>query len=203
MAEVAVDARAVRALRAQLARRRGERVGWKLGLGDRERIGDELVVGHLTSATQLAAGATYQLYGATRIHADAEVAVQIGDDGTISCYAAALELVDLDTAPDDPEAIVADNIFHRAFAFGPPRDELPPRVQARLLVNDDVRATGDASPTLRQRIAAAADMIAAAGERLEARDWIITGSVVQVAVHRDDEVVADFPQLGAVGLRLA
>ena len=36
-----------------------ERVGWKLGVGERERIGGELAVGHLTSATRLDPGATY------------------------------------------------------------------------------------------------------------------------------------------------
>jgi hypothetical protein len=36
------------------------RVGWKLGMGDRERIGDEIAIGYLTSATVLDVGATYR-----------------------------------------------------------------------------------------------------------------------------------------------
>ena len=35
------------------------RVGWKLGMGHGERIGDEVAIGHLTSATLLDPGATY------------------------------------------------------------------------------------------------------------------------------------------------
>jgi 2-keto-4-pentenoate hydratase len=69
-------------------------VGWKVGAGDRERIGDGIVVGHLTSASVLDPGATYRADSAAALHADAEVALLIGRDGAIDGYATALELVD-------------------------------------------------------------------------------------------------------------
>jgi 2-keto-4-pentenoate hydratase len=161
------------------------------------------VVGHLTTATQLEPDSTYDLQTALRVHADAEVAVRIGEHGRIERYAAALELVDLDSAPDDAEAIVADNIFHRAFALGPPSVELPQHVEARLLVNGGVGAADEVTAPLEERVARAGRILAAAGERFEHGDWIITGSVAQVAVHRGDRVVADFGELGRVGLGLA
>jgi hypothetical protein len=64
--------------------------------------------------------------------------VAIGDDGDVVGYAGALELVDL-RGDSDADRIVAENVFHRAFAVGVVRAaELP--VEARLLVNDGVRA---------------------------------------------------------------
>jgi len=55
-----------------------ERVGWKLGIGDGERIGDEVALGHLTSATLLDPGAAYAAGAPADLRADVEVALQIG-----------------------------------------------------------------------------------------------------------------------------
>jgi 2-keto-4-pentenoate hydratase len=107
-----VDPRLVGALAVQLERWRAalrggaERVGWKLGMGDGERIGDEVAVGHLTSATLLDPGATYGGGGDVALHADAEVALWLGRDvppgadpvavaEAIAGYGVALEVVDL------------------------------------------------------------------------------------------------------------
>jgi hypothetical protein len=198
MAVADVDARLVAALREQLARRHGARVGWKLGIGERERIGGQLVVGNLTSATRLEPGATYFNAEASRLHADAEVAVEIGEAGEIAGYAAAVELVDLDDAPEDSEGIVAANIFHRAFALGPTQPQLPQRLEGRLLVNGNIRASGEAPDTFAERDRTAAKILSAVGERPEPGDRIITGSVVQIAVHAGEEVSADFGPLGLV-----
>ncbi len=136
-----VDPRLASALAVQLRRRRlaleggAEHVGWKLGVGARERIGTGPAVGHLTSATQLATGGAYRAGEALELHADAEVALELGRDVSpdtdersagqaIAGYGAALEIVDLG-APDDAEAIVAANVFHRAFAFGRMQPSLP------------------------------------------------------------------------------
>jgi hypothetical protein len=48
---------------------------------------------------------------------------------------------------------------------------------------------------------APARLLAGVGERLRRGDWIITGSVVQVAVRPGEEVIADFGELGRVGRR--
>ena len=57
-----------------------ERVGWKLGMGERERIGAGPVIGHLTSATRLPSGAALDVSELAAPYADAEVALVIGED---------------------------------------------------------------------------------------------------------------------------
>jgi 2-keto-4-pentenoate hydratase len=109
----------VRALKEQLMLRDAllddgaERVGWKLGLGDSERIGGHLAVGHLTSRTCLPDGGRYiPEDGSSELYADAEVAVELGRDldadagreaaaRAIKAYAVALEVCDLSQLPDD------------------------------------------------------------------------------------------------------
>jgi 2-keto-4-pentenoate hydratase len=203
---VTIDPRLARALERQLAAWRAEldagaeRVGWKLGMGEAERIGRDQVVGHLTSATQLGDGDVFH-GNSVDLRADAELAVVIGSDGEIDGYAAALELVDLGTT-DNPEEIVATNVFHRAFALGPFQASFPRGGDARLIVNGDMRDAGPI-PSVADRIHAAATTLAAMGERVEPGDCMITGSVVQVRVEAGDHVVGDFGALGAVRLRIA
>jgi 2-keto-4-pentenoate hydratase len=211
-----IDPRLEAALAAQLddwraALRAGaERVGWKLGMGDRERIGGP-VIGHLTSASRLAPGATYARHGGA-LHADAEVALAIGSDvapdaseeaarAAIAGYGAALELVDLAEPPVEAEAIVAENVWHRAFVLAGGVEALPwEGVDGRLIVNGEVRASAAAPTDFADRVLVVARLLGAMGERLQAGDRIITGSVVQVPIAPGDEVVAD---LGALGSALA
>jgi 2-keto-4-pentenoate hydratase len=212
-----VDARAVATLERQLGRRRAaldagaEHVGWKLGVGDAERIGDEIAVGHLTTTTLHAPGATFTADTAA-LHADAEVAFLLGRDlgpdadeadarRAIAAYAAALEIVDLGNAGDGADAVIATNIFHRAVAFGPPGSALPDT--GRLIVGGETRASGSVSPDLAARLCAAARLLGAVGESLQAGDRVITGSVVQVLVAPGDDVVADFGAFGRVELAIA
>jgi 2-keto-4-pentenoate hydratase len=181
-----------------------ERVGWKLGIGSSERIGGQLVVGHLTSATRLEDGATYRAADAVNLHADAEVALELGRDDAVTGFGAALELVDLGDSPGDPEGIVATNVFHRAFVLGPFHPALPTgSVEVGLVVNGDVRASARAPDDFTDRICAAGRLLGAMGERLRAGDRIITGNVVQVAVAPGDEVIADFGELGRLRLEIA
>ena len=212
-----IDSRLASALAVQLdgwretLRSGAARVGWKVGVGDRERIGGGPVIGHLTSATQLEPGSAYRAAGDADLHADAEVALELGCDvdpdadagaahAAIAGYGAALELVDLGE-PGDAEAIVAANVFHRAFALGPSRPSPPAGgVRARLLVNGEVRADAASEADLAELVQVVARLLGAIGERLQAGDRIITGSVVQVAVRPGDEVVADLGDLGRVEL---
>jgi hypothetical protein len=194
-----VDPRLVAAIERQLRDRDGERVGWKLGIGDRERIGDEIAVGHLTSRTRLEPGATYASAEGD-LHADAEVAVEIGADGEIVGYGPALELVDLRSPPDTPEDVVAANVFHRAVAFGPTGSELPADgVDTRLLVNGDLRDSGRSAFDLGEKVRAAARVLTAVGERLEPGDVVITGSAVPpLSVAPGETVTAELGPLGAL-----
>ena len=198
----AVDSRLVEAMAEQLRRRRAAaRVGWKLGIGERERLGG-IVVGNLTSATVLPPGAVYRSDGGD-LHADAEIAVRIGTDGEINGYAAALGLVDLAGPPDDAFWAIAENVFHRAVAFGPWTEEWPGEIEGALRINDETSRSGPADADAEARLDEARRVLDAAGERLEPGDFVITGNIVQLPVRPGDRVEADLGSLGRVALEIA
>jgi 2-keto-4-pentenoate hydratase len=216
-----IDPRLAAALTVQFAQWRATlsagatRVGWKLGIGAPERIGDEVAIGHLTSATTLAPGSRYRGGSAAALHADAEIALELSRDvepdvdaatagQAIEGFGAALEINDLARPPHDPESIVAANVFHRAVAFGPFRPTRPCGViEARLVINGRVAASAVAANDLADRVRAAARVLGAMGERLKAGDRLITGAVVQVAIKAGDQVIADLGALGQVQLSIA
>jgi hypothetical protein len=198
-----VDPRLSAALREQLARRPpgAVRVGWKYGSGEREQIGGDHVVGHVTSATTLPDGDDYR-GGGQKLQADVEVAVEIGDGGEPSRYAVALEICDV--AADLPvEELVVANDYHRAVAFGRFADALPAGVEGALLVNGERRAAGRVSEEVDARVAAVDRVLRSVGEGLRAGDRVITGLIVNTPVRPGDEVVAELGPLGRVGLRIA
>jgi 2-keto-4-pentenoate hydratase len=189
-------------------------VGWKLGVGDAERIGDEIALGHLTSATLLATGSTFHSSGTRALSADAEIFLEIGRElapnptesearRAVAAYGGALELVDLGDAQDGPQTVVADNIFHRAVAFGPRQPHLPAdELDVRVLVNGQIRAAASAPDDFTERLSAAARLLDAVQERMRPGDRVITGAVVQVPVSEGDTVVADFGPLGSVHIAI-
>jgi hypothetical protein len=197
-----VDPRLLTALREQLSRRTVDavRVGWKRGGGDDERIGGDIAVGHITSATTLENGATY-MGGGEDLHADVELAVEIGADGEISAYGVALELCDL-AAGLTPEEVVANNDYHLAVAFGSFVDALPAQLEAVLVVNG---ARGSSAPApapaeIADRVAAVKRILEAVGETLRPGDRVITGLIVNGPISPGDEVVAELLPLGRVRL---
>jgi 2-keto-4-pentenoate hydratase len=200
-----VDPRLRAALADQLKRRDSalaagaRRVGWKLGIGAAERLGDLPAVGHLTSATELEPGGCFDVEEGVALHADVELAVRIGADGEIAGYGPALELVDLRSAGEAPDEIVRANIFHRGFAFG--SFHRRPSPAAHLIVDDESRAAAPVED-VEKRVAAAARVLASVGERLSPGDRVLTGSIVQEPVTVGELVVADLGPLGSVGVRL-
>jgi 2-keto-4-pentenoate hydratase len=205
------------ALAAQLERRRGDllrgatRVGWKLGTGDAESIGGDLVVGYLTSATTLADGGAYDASADADLHADVEVAVEFEDrlapgstpEAVVRGFRAALELVDLSSADEEADLIVAENVFHRAVAFGPLCPlPLPENVRGSIAIDGAVRGEG-AAGNLFDPLERAAQILASVDEAILAGDRVITGSLTQVPVCRGDVVTADLGALGSVALRLS
>jgi 2-keto-4-pentenoate hydratase len=204
----AVDQRLSAALATQLGRRDAllsagaRRVGWKLGMGDAERIGEGPAVGHLTTATQLRPGESFEVAEGGALHADVELAVEIGAGGRIAGYAAALELVDLGPAGEDPAQIVAANIFHRAFALGAFGPLPAAEVSASLFVDGESRTSAPVED-VQERIAAASRILATVGERLREGDRLITGSIVQEPVAAGEVLGADLGPLGSVHVRLA
>ena len=163
-------------------------------MGERERIGDGPVIGHLTSATCIKAGGFYRSVDDQALHADAEVALELGIEGQIVGYGAALEIVDLG-APDDAAVIVAANVFHRAVAFGPIHPAMTV-AQGRLIVNGQLRDSAVADGNYPAVVDRVAQLLAAVGERLLPGDRLITGSIVQVPVDPGDHVIADLGTLG-------
>jgi 2-keto-4-pentenoate hydratase len=200
---MSVDPRLVAAVREQLARRPADApiVGWKYGSGDGERIGDEIAVGHLTTKSVLEDGATYRLGGAD-LHADVELAVELGPDGASVAYAVALEICDL-ACDGSPEEVVAANDYHRAVVFAPFVDARPSSPEAALVINGTKRASGQIAADAEERVAAVARVLRAAGEELRPGDRVITGLVVNTPVRPGDDVVAEMGELGSVRLAIA
>jgi 2-oxo-3-hexenedioate decarboxylase len=172
-----------------------ERVGWKIALGlvdDQE----EPQLGHLTSATRIEDGGTYHRGGDRELRAEAELAVVVG-----AGYAAAIELVDVGRPPSDLESIVAANVFHRAFVLGPTRPAPPERI--RMTVAGAVHEADRTGEDPEAMLAAAARHLAAAGERLEPGDVLITGSVIHVPAAPGDLVELEMGALGRLSVRIA
>jgi 2-keto-4-pentenoate hydratase len=197
------DEQVVAALRSQLEERRrllragAERVGWKIALGIGEvepRIGEQPVIGYLTSATQLTSGARHSARGAGQLCVDAELAVEVGRDGAIVGFAAALELVDLQQGRGSVESVLRANVLHRAFVLGPSHAERAGA--AAVYVDGGLRAHGSVDFDVEERVAAVGYWLSAVGERLEPGDRIITGSIVQVPVAPGNEVAVDLSGLG-------
>jgi len=234
MAALWDDPRIKRAMSVQLAKRRalidagGASLGWKVGFGsapamEKFKITAPLV-GFLMKGGLVASGDTVPLKGWVKPVAEPEIAVHIGQDlppgGDVAAAAAAIaalspaiELADADLPFEDPEAIVANNIFQRHVVLGP-RDPsraggnasgLTGRVIRRgaesARTTDPEAATGKLVDTVRH----VADLLGAFGERLRAGDIIIGGSVTPPVFVELDEPGITFAldPIGEVAVRFA
>lgn len=160
--------------------------GWKAGLGTAaamERVGTEApIAGFLTDLTRIADGGHVEIGDWNAPTFEPELAVRVDADGSITAVAPAIELVDLGV-PDDLEAVLAGNVFHRAYAVGP-WVETVTAADARLqvTVGDEVRAEGvDPAAVLGDVtgvVAAVGAQAALAAGGLQTGDLIITGSAV-------------------------
>jgi 2-keto-4-pentenoate hydratase len=177
-----------------------ERVGWKIALGLVDHQ-EEPELGHLTSATRIPDGGTYTRGRDRELRAEAELALEVGAGGAIAGYAAAIELVDVGRPPSDLESIVAANVFHRAFVLGPARPEPPGAVS--LSIGATVHRPDQPGEDPEAAVAIAARRLAAAGERLQAGDVLITGSRIHVPVAPGELVELDMGALGRLSVRIA
>jgi 2-keto-4-pentenoate hydratase len=185
--------------RAELLGGGARSTGWKAGLGAAaamEKVGtDAPVTGFLTSATLVAEGGRVSLDGWAKPTFEPELAVRVDRDvpgaataevvrAAIGAVAPAIELVDLNppAPPDDLEAVLAGNIFHRAYAVGPWTSVAVDEARLRVLVDDEVRADGvDPSVVLGDLVAvvrAIAAQAALTGAGLRAGELVITGSAI-------------------------
>jgi hypothetical protein len=212
----AVDSRLVAALREQLRGRDRTLcegagwVGWKLGVGSRERIGNHIAIGYLTTETVVPGGQQSVAVGdGAHLHGDAELCVELGQDviekadadavrGAIARCWPAVEIVDLAPRVGEPESIIIDNVFHRAVAFGNAPVALASVDGVQVHVNGQLRERAPWPTDVPQRIASAALVLAGVGERMCAGDRIITGSIIQVPIAIGDVVRADFGHVGVI-----
>ncbi|MFL5846403.1 MAG: hypothetical protein ACJ762_17085 [Solirubrobacteraceae bacterium] len=173
-------------------------VGWKAGMGTAAaKTATGLaapIVGFLTDRTRHGGGSEIGLEGFGNPLLEPEVAVRLGADlpagssvnetaAAISHVGPAIEVVDIGDA-SDLEAVLAGNVFHRAFLLG----ELEPLtgdlgdVRLRVQVDeqppleaiDPRKALGD----LEVVVQAIADQLRLAGTGARAGDVIITGSAI-------------------------
>jgi 2-keto-4-pentenoate hydratase len=177
------------------------------------------VVGFLTTATALEAGATHSLAGASNPGIEPELAIRFGSDvpadpapeqvtDAIDAVAPALELVDLDRPLDDLHAILAGNVFHRGLLLG---DFDAARVGGELDgLAVAVRRGGEEAGAvsiaesyrdLTETLRTVARRLGLMGEALRAGQFVIAGSLTPIVpVAAGDEVRADFGPLGTLVL---
>ena len=226
------DPRVARGMRAQLALRRqrlaaGDRpLGWKVGFGAPAMLHyldiSGPLVGFLLQSARVPSGGSVSLASWSKPVAEPEIAVHIGRDvpagadraaaaAAIAGISPAIELADLDAPPEDPEHILAGNIYQRHVVLagaGPARagagaDGLTCRVTR---CGAEFAATGDPQANTGEWIEIVrhvADVLAAFDERLRAGEIIITGSVVAPLVIEpgEDHVGFDVDPLGSVAVR--
>ena len=215
---------------AQLTERRrriedGEAsLGWKLGMGvpaAMAKLGtDAPLVGYLLAPARVEDGGTVSLDGWGTAKLEPEIAVHMGADlaagasradaeAAIAGLGAAIELVDLDPSADDPEAILAADIFQRHVLLGPVTEGATAAgTSARALKNgDEAAATADATEATGDPVDLVrhdADVVGEAGETVRAGEVVICGSVVPALdVAPGDTVEVQLDPLGSLTVSFA
>ena len=215
---------------AQLTERRRrieageEPLGWKLGMGvpaAMAKLGtDAPLVGYLLSPARVDDGGTVSLDGWSNPKLEPEIAVHMAADlaagasrsdaaAAIAGLGVAIELVDLDPDADDPEAILAADIFQRHVLLGPVVEGASATgISARIAHNgDDAATTEDATEATGdpvELVLHVANTLGAAGETLRAGAVVICGSVVPaLSVAAGDEVEVQLEPLGRLGVKFS
>lgn len=198
-----------RGMRALLARRAdavadgAAPVGWKIGFNTpaiQQVFGlSQPVVGYLLDTGVTADGATVPVGGWTAPAVEVEVAIRVGEDGGVAGLAPALELVDLDIAFDDIEAVLAGNICQRGVVFGDEVSGADFAVRVAVEKNDEPVAEGTLEEDPTATTAFVQGFLAAHGAVLVPGDRIIAGSLVApVAVTPGDALAVTFGPLGSL-----
>jgi 2-keto-4-pentenoate hydratase len=173
-------------------------VGWKVGVGSpagmqRLQIAEPLV-GFLLDRTLLPNDAEVDLGQWRAPFAEAEVAAIMGTDpapnsdgesvwDAVEGIVPAIELADVHPQPEHPEAVLAGNIFHRAFITGShPQRRMVDDCSATIRVNrrEPVHVVDLQALTgrLDRVLMTVANVAAAYGRGLLAGDVVLTGSII-------------------------
>jgi 2-keto-4-pentenoate hydratase len=178
------------------------------------------LVGYLLESARLEPGGVCDISGWSNPRLEPEVAVHMAADlrggasreealRAIAGMGPAVELVDPDPDADDPEAILAGNIFQRAVVLGPVAEGADGRDLSARVTRDgeDVASAGDATEAtgdLVELVVHVASTLEPAGEKLGAGDVVICGSIVpalEIAPGQEIEVTVD--PLGSVRVSFA
>ena len=224
----AVDPRVVRGterlldVQCDAVDRGAERLGWKAGFGAPAALAalgtDRPLVGFLTRDRLLPDGASVDVSSWTKPVLEAEVAAHLSADlgagatpaealAAVGGWSVAIELADVDRAPDDVEEIVAGNIFHRHVLLGPVVEHRPEQLTF-VVTRDGVEAARSSEPEaltgeLGFVLASMADTVAACGAGLRAGDVVITGAVVPpIPLDGEARWLVEAEGLGRIGLSL-
>ena len=201
---------------AQLAARRariaaGEKpLGWKVGLGapaTMQKLGLQApLIGYLMQRALLLSGSAVSLEGWMRPVAEPEIAVRMARDlgagatpeaamAAIKEILPAIELADLEPvpAPDNLDAVLADDIFQRHVLLcgntraGGSVSGLTSRVIRRGAEANRTTDPEALTGKLLDIVAHVANTLAGFGEKLSAGDIIITGSITPPQMIEPDE----------------
>jgi 2-keto-4-pentenoate hydratase len=202
------------------------RLGWKIGINVPEvqkRAGlPHSGVGWLDGRRRHASGSRLQLHPTARPRAEAELGIRIGEDiaagmdrdAAARCIAAvcpALEIVDYARPGSGLDGVIAHSMFHEATVLGA---ELPAIPENALGTRWPTLRAGEreAAPARRDLVpqdpADIALFVAAYlecfGERLQAGDWILSGSYMAEALplQPGDELRAEFGALGTIQVQI-
>lgn len=232
MAVALDDPRIAAGMAAQFAMRRarlaaGESpIGWKVGFGtpaalEKFRI-EAPLIGFMTDLSPAEPSTMISIAGWVRPVAEPEIAIHIGSDlagggdldearGAIAAIGPAIELADLDVPPDDVEAILSGNIYHKRVILGPADSSRAGAdlsgLSARIVRNgEEVAATSELEANtgaLVPIVRHVADVLAGLGEGLKAGDVLIAGSLVPpLFLDGDDHDLAySLDPIGGVSVR--
>jgi 2-keto-4-pentenoate hydratase len=185
-------------------------LGWKVGMGapaSMQKLGLAApLVGYLMQKALLPSGASASLAGWRRPVAEPEICVRMGKDlggdatpdaamAAIKEILPAIELADLEPVPatDNLDLVLAQDIFQRHVILG---DKTRAGGSVAGLTSRLIRRGVEANNTndpealtgkLLDIVAHVANTLAALGEKLRARDIIITGSITPPLMIETDE----------------
>lgn len=174
--------------------------GWKVGFGSAAgliALGlDGPIVGHLLVRGEIPSGAAVNVEGWTKPVIEAEIACWISRempadvtvdqvDDYVAAVGPALEVADVDHVPEDPERILAGNIFHRGYVLGAPHVDLGLRDAAVLTAtfshgheNFTVLEPEELTGHLPDVLVRAASLAPLLGRHLSTGDVILMGSII-------------------------
>jgi 2-keto-4-pentenoate hydratase len=203
-------------------------LGWKLAFGSPAAMEglriEKPLVGFLTDRAVLAPGSVVSISGWTKPAAEPEITVYLGEDlpagadrdtakAAIAALGPAIEVADVDHPSDDVEGTLARDIYQRHVILGykdPGRSGgLLDGLAVRVLRNGmeiantrDARALQELTGDLIDIVRHTANLLGAFGEKLQAGEIIIAGSIIPpIWVQPGEEIVFNLVPVDMISVR--